>query len=48
MITDDELEEYVREDLSDSFWAGTRMPEDDITALYGADKDGTSGFGGSK
>ncbi len=48
VITDDELEEYVREDLSDSFWAGTRMPEDDITALYGADKDGTSGFGGSK
>lgn len=48
VITDDELEKYVREDLSDSFWAGTRMPEEDITALYGGDKDGTAGFGGSK
>ncbi len=44
VITDQTLGEYLREDLSDSFWANTRMPEADIVALYGEGKDGTQGF----
>lgn len=45
VITPDTLEDYVRDDLSDSFWANTKMPEADIQALYGEGKDGTQGFG---
>lgn len=44
VITDETLAEFVRDDLSDSFWANTRMPEADIVALYGEGKDGTQGF----
>lgn len=44
VITPDTLDDYVREDLSDSFWANTRMPEEDIQALYGDGNDGTQGF----
>lgn len=45
VITTETLDKYVRDDLSDSFWANTRMPEEDIVALYGSGKDGTQGFG---
>ena len=45
VITTETLDNFVRDDLSDSFWANTRMPEEDILALYGAGKDGTQGFG---
>ncbi len=45
VITTETLDQYVRDDLSDSFWANTRMPEEDINALYGSGKDGTQGFG---
>ncbi len=48
IITPDTLDKYVRADLSDSFWANTKMPEADIKTLYGEGKDGTQGLGGSK
>ena len=44
VITNETLDNFVREDLSDSFWANTRMPENDILALYGDGKDGTQGL----
>jgi ribose transport system substrate-binding protein len=44
IITQDTVLNFVRQDLSDSFWNNTRMPEADIQALYGGDKDGTQGF----
>ena len=47
VITQDTVSDFVRPDLSDSFWNNTRMPEADITALYGNGKDGTQGFGAS-
>ncbi len=44
VFTQDKLDQYVREDLSDSFWANTRMSEADRVALYGSGKDGTQGL----
>ncbi|NLF27809.1 MAG: ABC transporter substrate-binding protein [Clostridiales bacterium] len=44
IITQDTVLDFVRQDLSDSFWNNTRMPEEDIQALYGGDRDGTQGF----
>ncbi len=44
VITQDTVKDFVRTDLSDSFWNNTRMPEEDIQALYGEGKDGTQGF----
>ena len=41
----DEEEDYVRYDLSDSFWANTHMSEEDRVALYGDGQDGTQGLG---
>lgn len=46
VITQDELDKYVRDDLSDSYWANTKMSEADRVALYGSGKDGTQGLGG--
>lgn len=34
-VTNDNLSEYVRPDLSDAFWADTRLPEDLIQQYYG-------------
>jgi ribose transport system substrate-binding protein len=34
-VTRDNLDEYVREDLSDSFWANTRMSEENLQKYYG-------------
>lgn len=45
VITQETVNDFVRVDLSDSFWNNTRMPEEDIQALYGEGKDGTQGFG---
>ncbi len=45
-ITNEQVGEFVREDLSDSFWCGTRMSEEDIQALYGNGKDGSQGLSG--
>jgi ribose transport system substrate-binding protein len=33
-ITEDNLDQYVRPDLPDSFWANTHMDEDQIKALF--------------
>ncbi len=33
-ITDENIDEYVKFDLPDSFWTNTRMDEDDIAAFY--------------
>lgn len=46
-ITNEEVEDFVRTDLSDSFWCGTRMTEEDIVALYGNGKDGSQGLSGT-
>lgn len=46
-ITNEEVENFVRTDLSDSFWCGTRMTEEDIVALYGNGKDGSQGLSGT-
>ena len=46
-ITDDEVDEYVRWDLSDSFWGETHMSEEDIVALYGEGRDGSQGITGA-
>jgi hypothetical protein len=43
-FTDDEVDKYVREDLSDSFWGQTRMTEEQIVSLYGNGKDGSQGI----
>ena len=45
-ITNDEVDDYVRMDLSDSFWGETRMSEEDIQALYGNGNDGSQGITG--
>ena len=45
VITQDQLNDYVRDDLSDSFWANTHMSEEDRVALYGDGQDGTQGLG---
>lgn len=45
VITQDTVKNFVRFDLSDSFWNNTRMPEADILVLYGEGKDGTQGLG---
>ena len=45
-ITNEQVGDYVREDLSDSFWCGTRMSEEDIQALYGNGNDGSQGLSG--
>lgn len=34
VITSDNLDEYVRDDLPDSFWSNTRMTDDQITRLF--------------
>ena len=34
-ITDDNLNKYLREDLSDSFWANTKMDEATLKRVYG-------------
>lgn len=34
-VTNENLDDYVREDLSDSFWANTRMSEEDLQKYYG-------------
>lgn len=34
-VTKENLNDYVREDLSDSFWANTRMSEEDLKKYYG-------------
>lgn len=44
VITQDTVLDFVRDDLSDSFWNNTRMPEEDIQALYGNGNDGTQGL----
>ena len=45
-ITNDEVDDFVRMDLSDSFWGETRMSEEDILALYGNGNDGSQGITG--
>lgn len=45
-ITNDEVDDYVRMDLSDSFWGETHMSEEDIQALYGNGNDGSQGITG--
>ncbi|MDD4842193.1 MAG: hypothetical protein PHH80_09655, partial [Sphaerochaetaceae bacterium] len=34
-ITDDNLAQFLREDLSDSFWANTKMDEATLQRVYG-------------
>lgn len=46
-ITNDEVDNYVRMDLSDSFWGETHMSEEDIQALYGNGNDGSQGITGN-
>lgn len=46
-FTDDDVDKYVREDLSDSFWGQTRMTEEQIVSLYGDGKDGSQGISGA-
>lgn len=46
-ITNDEVDGYVRMDLSDSFWGETHMSEEDIQALYGNGNDGSQGITGN-
>lgn len=43
----DEVEKYVRDDLSDSFWGQTHMTEEQIQALYGEGRDGSQGITGA-
>ena len=43
----DEVDQYVREDLSDSFWGQTHMTEEQIVALYGNGNDGSQGITGA-
>lgn len=43
----DEVDSYVREDLSDSFWGQTHMTEEQIVALYGNGNDGSQGITGA-
>ena len=43
----DEVESFVRYDLSDSFWGQTHMTEEQIVALYGNGNDGSQGITGS-
>ena len=43
----DEVENFVREDLSDSFWGQTHMTEEQIVALYGNGNDGSQGLTGA-
>ena len=45
-ITNDQVDDYVRWDLSDSFWCGTKMTEEDIVALYGNGNDGSQALTG--
>jgi len=35
-VTDENLDKYVRPDLSDSFWANTRLPEQEVKKDYAA------------
>jgi len=35
IITDENIDEYVREDLPDSFWNATWLTEDQLQAIYG-------------
>lgn len=34
MITDENLSKFVRDDLSDSFWANTRLSDDQVRAVF--------------
>lgn len=34
-VTNETLEEFVRMDLSDSFWAPTELPEEKLQELFG-------------
>ena len=34
-VTSDNLDEFVRSDLSDSFWANTKMDEATLQKVYG-------------
>jgi len=43
----DEVDQYVRNDLSDSFWGQTHMTEAQIEELYGNGKDGSQGITGA-
>ena len=43
----DDVDKYVREDLSDSFWGQTHMTEEQIVALYGNGNDGSQGITGA-
>ena len=43
----DQVDQYVRNDLSDSFWGQTRMSEEQIQALYGGGRDGSQGITGT-
>ena len=43
----DEVDKFVRKDLSDSFWGQTHMSEEQIVALYGNGKDGSQGITGT-
>lgn len=43
----DEVDKYVRNDLSDSFWGQTRMSEEQIQTLYGNGNDGSQGITGT-
>lgn len=36
-VTSDNLDDYVRPDLSDSFWANTKMDEETLQKVYGND-----------
>lgn len=43
----DEVDQFVRYDLSDSFWGQTHMTEEQIVALYGNGNDGSQGITGA-
>ena len=43
----DEVDQFVRNDLSDSFWGQTHMSEEQIVALYGNGNDGSQGITGA-
>ena len=43
----DDVDKYVREDLSDSFWGQTHMTEEQTVALYGNGNDGSQGITGA-
>lgn len=34
-VTDDQLDEYIREDLADGYWVHTHLPEEKLVELFG-------------